>query len=95
VNHGDCLCFQKQAGCSQGRKEELTQFMPCVSSHNVFDHFRFYEYIPIFMRMPKPKLGLDLNLDDSDSKLTVNKEYAKNYTEWRKKEELQKCKSSI
>jgi hypothetical protein len=36
---------------------------------------------------------LDLDLDESDLKLTVNKDYAKNYESWRQKEEVQKCKT--
>jgi hypothetical protein len=39
-------------------------------------------------RQPK----LDLDLDEDDAALTINKEYARNYEQWRKKEELQKCR---
>ncbi|KAI6183576.1 Protein KRI1-like protein [Aphelenchoides bicaudatus] len=35
---------------------------------------------------------LDLDLDEDDAALTINKDYARNYGEWRKKEELQKFK---
>lgn len=38
------------------------------------------------------KQKLDLELDDDDAELTVNKQYARSYVEWRKREELQKCR---
>lgn len=32
------------------------------------------------------------NNSDSDEELKINKDYAKNYNNWRQKEELNKCK---
>lgn len=35
---------------------------------------------------------LELDLGEEEVSLTVNKDYARNYEQWRKKEELQKCR---
>lgn len=43
---------------------------------------------------PKRSL-LDLDDDDNDIKLEINRDYAHKYSTWRQKEELQKCKCFV